>query len=237
MSLYIKRRIVLCGAILFLIAVLPAVLQSEVLILKDGSEVKGKIVTFQGDTLVFAPSFGGKIYVHRDDIVKIIYDESQRETARGAQPVLTGNGILRVVFKNDKLSSKIAITKKNKSHADEIIQANWIDQYLILGIDTVYSSVDTTMDKTVYKGHERLYKNNVRLEDISVTVPAGTYRCTVIIRNRGAQSHEDLFDDGPLELNVVFDAVTVTRDQGTTVSTAIKKGFLRSGSPRLVIAD
>ncbi len=237
MSGYMKRRSVIFGAILLLLTVLPVVLQSEVLVLKDGSEVKGKIVTFEGDTLVFAPSFGGKIRIHRDNIVKIIYDETQRESSSGTQPGPTGDGILRVVFKNDKLSSKISVTKKNKNHADEILKANWIEYYLIAGIDTVYANVDSTMDKTVYKGHQRLYKNTVRLEDISVTIPAGTYRCTVVIRNRGAESHEDLFDEGPLNLNLLIDVVTVIKDQGTTVTTAIKKGFLRSGTPRLVIAD
>jgi hypothetical protein len=233
----IKSRIVTFGAILLLLAGLPAILQSEVLILKDGSEVKGKIVTFEGDTLVFAPSFGGKIYVHRDNIVKIIYDESVRETSSGVQPDPVGDGVLRVVFKNNKLSSKIALTSKYKAYADEIIRANWIDLYLIVGIDTVYTRVDTTMDKTVYKGHERLYKNTVRLEDMQVTLPAGSHRCEIVIRNRGAQSHENLFDEGPLDLHLVIDMISVTKGLSTTVNTAIKKGFLRSGSPRLVAAD
>ena len=234
---YLKRRIVTFGAILLLLAGLPAMLQSEVLVLKDGSEVKGKIVTFSGDTLVFAPSFGGKIFVHRKDIVKIIYDESEREASRAVQAVPTGDGALRIVFDNNKLSSKIAITKKHKSNTDEIIQANWIEQLLIVGIDTVYSRVDTTMDKTIYKGHERLYKNSIILEDMQATVPAGIYRCVVVVRNRGAQSHEGVFDEGPLDLKLVLDAVTVSTGQTTTLKIAIKKGFLRSGTPRLVIAN
>jgi hypothetical protein len=225
------------GLIALVLAILPAVLQGEILVLKDGSELKGRIVSIQGDTLVFEPSFGGTISIHRDKIARIIYDESGERAVVPAEKKVSGSGVLKLVFDQNKLTSKVAVTQKLKSHKDEVIRANWIEQLVIVGTDTVFSRVDTTMDKTVYKGHERLYKNNVKLEDVQVPVKAGIHRCVLVVRNTGAQSHADVFDEGPLELTLSFDTVNIAPDQTTTLKVGIKKGFLRMGAPKLVAVE
>jgi hypothetical protein len=228
-----NRRLKL-SVFLVVLLVLPAMLQGEILVLRDGSELKGRIVSFEGDTLVFEPSFGGRIFVHRENIARIVYDEGERR--KPAAPA-TGKGSVSVRFEHRKLSSKVVVTKKLKRNQDEIIRANWIEQYLIVGLDTLFSRVDTTMDKTVYKGHERLYKNSVELEDFQVGVPAGVHRCVLVVRNRGADTHAEVFDDDPLDLRLVFDAVNVVDGLTIPLKVGIDKGFLRLGEPRLVIAE
>lgn len=237
MNWRLKSRVGLTGLILVVLVIVPVALQGEILILKDGSELKGKIVAVTGDTLVFEPSFGGRISIHKDKVARIVYDESERGSGPTPAVQAAGEGVLRVTFEQNKLSSKIAITNKLKSQKEEILRANWIEQLLIVGTDTVFSRVDTTMDKTVYKGHERLYKNNVELEDIEVPVKAGVHRCALIIRNRGVETHTDLFDEGPLDLMLVVDTINFTAGQSTPLKVGIKKGFLKLGSPRLVVED
>jgi hypothetical protein len=230
-----RRRLVVwaCVAALF---TLPAALLGEVLVLKDGSEIKGKVVGFAGDTLTFEPSFGGRIRVHRDDIVEILFDETKQPAAEKISARSAGGdepGVVSITFKDDKLTSKTIVTNKTKSREAEIIRANWIEQMLIVGRDTVYSRVDTTLDKTIYKGHEKQFKNTIRLEDMKATVPAGVHRCVVIVRNLGANTHEDAFDEGPLDLFLEFETVSVYADQTSSLRVGIKKGFMKTGKPKL----
>jgi len=232
----ISRLIVFAIALAAL--VVPAILQGEILYLKDGSEVKGKVVSFEGDTLVFAPSFGGRITVHRRDILRLVLDESGApEPAPAGKPAkLEGPGTISVVFKNDKVNSKIAVTKKTKGIESAIERANWIQQLLIVGSDTVYARIDTTTDKKIYKGHEKELKNTMRLEDIKVTVDAGVHQCFVVVRNLGVEEYESEFREGPLDMVLEFSTVGVYTNQTTTLQVGIAKGFMRMGSPKFVDA-
>ena len=228
-----SRKLIVWACALVLLAA-PSILLSEILYLKDGSRVPGRVVSFDGDTLVYAPSYGGRISVHRDAVAKIVFDESEDTgTMAAAKTQPTGPGVLTVSFKDDKLTSKIAVTKKTKKNTPELLKANWIEQLLIVGRDTVYSRVDTTMDKTIYEGHEKLYKNTIRLEDMKATIESGVYQCVVVIRNLGAGTYKDAFDQGPLDLRLEFQTVGIHPDQTTGLRVGIKKGMLRMGEPKL----
>jgi hypothetical protein len=228
-----SRKLIVWACALALLGA-PSILLSDILYLKDGSRIPGRVISFEGDTLFYAPSYGGRISVHRDAVAKIIYDESEDTGTMGAiktQP--TGPGVVSVTFKDDKLTSKIKETKKTKKIAAELLKANWIEQLLIVGKDTVYSRVDTTMDKTIYKGHDKLYKNTIRLEDMTATIESGVHQCVVVIRNVGAETHKDEFDEGPLDLRLEFQTVGIHPDQTTGLQVGIKKGRLRMGQPKL----
>jgi hypothetical protein len=196
----------------------------------------GKIVAFAGDTLTFEPSFGGVIRVHRDNIATILFDESKRPAAGNTAVKPAGDegpGFISITFKDDKLTTKAKVTNKTKTREAEIVRSNWIEQLLIVGGDTLYSRIDTTIDKTIYKGHEKQFKNTIRLEDMKAEVPAGVYRCKVVVRNVGAILDENDFDEGPLDLVLEFEKVGVHAKQTTSLAVGIKKGFMRSGQPRL----
>lgn len=231
-GVYSRKLIVWACALVLLAA--PSILLSEILYLKDGSRVPGRVISFEGDTLFYAPSYGGRIRVHRDAVAKIVYDESlDTGTMAATKTQPTGPGVLMVSFKDDKLTSKIKETKKTKKFKEELLKANWIEQLLIVGKDTVYSRIDTTIDKTIYKGHDKLYKNTIRLEDMNATIESGVYQCVVVIRNLGAETHKDAFDQGPLDLRLEFQTVGIHPDQTTGFRVGISKGRLRMGRPRL----
>jgi hypothetical protein len=235
-----KDRRVTRRSVVFAIAlaalIVPVILQSAIVYLKDGSELRGEVVSFEGDTLVFDPSFGGRLKIYREDILRLIFDESTDPgPPTAAKPAAqVGPGSISIVFKHDKVNSKIAVKNKTKSRERELVIANWIQQLLIVGSDTVYSQIDTTMDKTIYKGHEKELKNTIHLEDIRAKVDAGVYKCVVVVRNLGADDYESEFREGPLDMVLVFETVGIYTNQTTTLQVAIKKGFMRMGSPRLV---
>jgi hypothetical protein len=223
-------------ALAMILVIVPAILQSAILYLKDGSELRGEVVSFEGDTLVFAPSFGGRLNIYRGDILRLVFDEADdRGPGPAAKPAeQSGSGWVSVVFKDDKVTSKIAITNKTKSRETELARANSIQQLLIVGADTVFSRVDTTTDKTVYKGHEKELKNTIRLEDMKGKVEAGVYSCRVVVRNIGAEFYEREFREGPLDLVLEYETVTVQPNRTTTLRVGISKGFMRMGRPKLV---
>jgi hypothetical protein len=225
------------GALILL--TIPAILQSEVVYLKDGSEIRGKLVSCAGDTLTFEPSFGGRIHIHRSDVVQIVFDESKAARHVGAEtePVAEGPGVIKITFKDDKLNSKIAVTRKSKNTEAEIIRANWIEQLLIVEGDTVYSRVDSTMDKTINKGHEKLYKNTIELDDMSAELEAGIHACVVVIRNLGTGTFDGDFDEGPLDLTLTFETVGLYPNRTTQLRVGIKKGFMRMGKPKLYLVE
>lgn len=223
-------------AVVIAAIVVPAILQGEVLYLKDGSEIRGRIEAFGADTLVFAPSFGGRIHVHRGDIVRIVFDETAAPAKQGAA-VSVGPGTISLTFKTDKVTSKIAVKSSQKTQEAQLLRANWIQQLFIVGRDTVYSRIDSTMEKTIYSGHDKEFKNTIELEDVQVVVDEGVYRCVVIVRNLGSDEFEKSFSLGPVEMRLDFETVGAFANQTTPLRAGIKKGFMRSGTPRFYQAD
>lgn len=228
-------RLILLAVVIAAIVV-PAILQGEVLYLKDGSEIRGRIESFGVDTLIFAPSFGGRIHVHRGDIVRIVFDETAAPAKQGAA-VSAGPGTISLMFKDMSVTSKIAVKSGQKTNEAELIRANWIQQIFVVGPDTVYSSIDSTMEKTIYSGHEKEFKNTIELEDVQAVVDEGVYRCVLIVRNLGADEFGNSFSQGPIEMRLDFETVGAYANQTTTLKAGIKKGFLRSGTPRFYLAD
>jgi hypothetical protein len=217
------------------ILVVPSILSGEILYLKDGSEIRGKTVSLKGDTLTFAPDFGGRIKVHRQDILRLVFEESESgvTTRKEVTQPAAGQGVMMIVFEDNKLTSKIKITNKTKKIENDLIKANWIEQLLIVDADTLYARVDSTMDKTIYDGHEKLYKNTIHLEDMSARVDPGVHRCLVVVRNVGADTYKDEFAEGPIALSAEFEMANVHANEQTELRVAIKKGFLRLGQPKL----
>jgi len=214
--------------------VVPAIIHGEILQLKDGSEIRGKIVVLRGDTLTFAPAFGGEIRVYRGDIARIVFDESfePRGEPAAKAAAATGAGTISLVFKDDKVTSKLKVRNKSKQVEKEMVRGNWIEQTLVVGPDTVFTRVDTTMEKTIYKGHDKVFKNTIGLENIQAVVEAGVYRCVLIVRNLGSETYKGDFEEGPLDMSLEFGTVSVMPGQTTPLKVGIKKGFLKLGSPQ-----
>ena len=230
-----SRHRLVAFALAFSALVIPSILQSAIVYLKDGSELRGDVVSFEGDTLVFAPSFGGRLKIYRGNILRLIFDDSEAPgPAASKKEGAAEPGWISVVFKDDKVSSKIQITNKTKAHEPELERANWIQQMLIVGSDTLFSRVDSTMDKTIYKGHEKELKNTITLENMKGKVDAGVQRCVVVIRNVGADFYESEFSEGPLDMVLEVETVVVYAGKTTSLQVGLSKGFLKMGQPKLV---
>jgi len=190
------------------------------------------------DTLLFRLSFGGEVRVPRERIVWIDLTDSVRvmESPAATTPELgavsspNDSGEVAVTFKDRRLSSKIVITKKKDW--DGHLRANWIVQTLLVDGEEVHTVVDSVMDKTIYKGPDRILKNDVELVDMFARVPAGSHQCAVLVRNYGADTYRERFDGEPLHVEFTAD-VQVYDGRETRLHLGLDRGRFRTKLPRL----
>ena len=226
------------AAALVLGVLLPAVVPGEVVRLKDGSTLKGRLVRVDGDTLSIRLNLGSTVKVSRDQIASIVFTDSivavpsaGISTAPGAQAVPSGVGSIEVKFEDRNVSSKITIDKK-KNWDEKVLSNQILVEFIVDGV-VAYSAIDTTTDKTIYLGHEKQLKNDAELADFTIEVPAGPHRCTLVLRNRDPDTFREDFDPAPLNAVLEFDEMVVRRGGFVRVDVKIDKGTLRMSSPKL----
>ncbi len=234
------------SATVFFLALLAAAAFSprasgETMRLKDGSTLKGRLVRVDGDTLTVKLAIGAPVKVHRAQVESIVFDDSLAVPApskpiAAAPPAASGgSGTIAVKFEDRNVSSKITIEKRK--NWDEKIRSNHILVEFVVDGAVIYTAADTTMDKTVYRGEEKDIKNDAKLADFTVTVPAGTHSCTLLVRNRDPDTFHDAFDPEPLTTVLEFGEVNVEKGGVARLDIKIDKGLLRMSSPRLFHAN
>ena len=234
----VRRAMVLVCGVGILGLVLPAVVPGEVVRLKDGSTLKGRLLRVDGDTLTIRLSIGVPVKIHRAQIESIAFTDSIPAGAvlRPADPVTStpppagGAGTIMVKFEDRKVSTKITIDKKK--FWDEKVRSNDIVLEFVVDGKVAYTAADTTTDKTIYKGVEKQLKNDAELPDFSVQVPSGRHRCTLVVRNRDPDTFHDSFEPAPLNQVLDFDELSVAPGGIIRLDIKMDKGFLRTSSPK-----
>jgi hypothetical protein len=227
------------ASLLFLIV--PAASSGEVVKLKDQSTVRGRLVQVVGDTLVFKSTFG-MLRFHRSQVVSIVFDDSAGSVALVPAPapavaspgadIPAGKARIEVAFKDRELSSKIAI--QLKKDWDAHVRANDILVELLVDGRVAYSYADTTMDKTINKGHTTELKNNIELTDFGVDVTSGLHHAKLVVRNRDVVTFRKDFVPEPIDMVVPFDNLEIRPNEIYRLDVGISKGKLKMGSARLV---
>ncbi|MDH4038311.1 MAG: hypothetical protein OEX18_07535 [Candidatus Krumholzibacteria bacterium] len=222
------------------VMLLPALASGEMVRLRDGSSLRGRLLAVEGDSLILRLAIGPRVKVHRAQVLAIVFDDSLAAAAMASTPAgpgvagtpeYQGMGNISVAFKDRRVSSKISI--KYKKDWDAHVRSNDIVMELLLDGERVYSVTDSTTDKTIYQGHITQLKNDMTLEDFSVEVPAGRYQLTVVVRNADETSFASAFDPAPLHAAMVIDELEVRTDRGARVEVGIDRGLLKAGKARL----
>jgi hypothetical protein len=213
----------------------------DVVQLRDGSTLKGRVVSLVGDTLAVRTTFGAEVRIARGRIALVSFTDSIDAAPSGpvgtpgAAGAPAGTGRIGVTFQDRELSSKITAPARGEKEA--LIQANAIEQTLIVDDIVVYSRRDTTMDKTIYNGPERQYKNDIKLEDFDVEMPAGFHHARLLIRNVGLDEFGEAFDPEPLDLLLNLDNLEIPAGKTVRVKVGITRGRLRMSKPSLFRAE
>ena len=214
----------------------PALASGEVVRLRDGSTLRGRLVSVVADSLTVRLSAGPRVTLHRSQVLAIDFDDAAGIAAAGqvppvAAPAVAGKGTIYVSFKDREVSSKISI--EHKRDWDAHVRSNAIVVELLVNGVVVHAAVDSTTDKTIYKGHTTQLRNDAVLEDFSVEVPAGAHQCEVIVRNFDEDTYREDFDDKPLHAALVIDSFEVPAGSGGRIEVGIDKGTLKMGKARL----
>jgi len=229
------------ASLLFLIV--PAASSGEVVKLKDQSTVRGRLVQVAGDTLVFKSTFG-TLRIHRSQVISIVFDDSLGSVALVPTPapapsvaddgtaIPAGKARIEVAFKDRELSSKIAV--QLKKNWDAHVRSNHILVELLVDGRIAYSYADTTMDKTINKGHTTELKNEVELTDFGVDVPSGLHHAKLVVHNRDVVTYRKDFVPEPIDMVVPFDNLEIRPGEVYRLDVGISKGKLKMGSARLV---
>jgi hypothetical protein len=210
----------------------PGAAPAEIVRLRDASSLNGRLVRVEGDSLTFHLGVGPTVHLHRSQVRAIVFYDTAPPAAPAAPAAAaaTGSGTIEVAFKDRELSSKIAIELKKEWDAH--VGANAIVvEFLVDGVVS-FTSVDTTMDKRIYHGHETVLKNDIKLPDFTVAVPAGMRQCKLIVRSRGTDQYRDDFDPEPLNMVLAFNNLMVQNGEITRLDVGLARGKLRMGKPR-----
>lgn len=210
-------------------------LRSEVLHLKDGSVLKGRLVKMELDTLYFETSFGPRMAVPRGRVARIDFDEnwaspSGRPGSGAAVFTASEPGTLAVSFEEFELTSRIVLERGGSRAACE--RENTLEMTLVVNGLKVYSTVDSLTDKTVRKGPETVLRNDMRPRGFEVPLAPGIHRCVVAFGNTRASEHVELLDPGPLDKKLVLDPVRVDPGRTTHVRIGMKRKW--TGKTELV---
>ncbi len=233
-----RRSVTTLALALAAAALLPIATPGEVVRLRDGSMLRGRLMNAEGDSLTFRLSIGASVKIPRSAVLAIVFDDSLAALAVvPSHPVAdspvaeTGTGKVSVSFKDRRVSSKISIDKKVAW--DEHVRSNYIVTEFFVDGKLLYSAIDSTMDKTIYKGQIKELKNDAELEDFTVEAPAGTHQCELVVRNQDPDTFRDDFEPQPLSTALVLDSFEIRAGGAVRIDVGIDKGAVRLGRPKL----
>ncbi len=232
------KRVGLLAIGLSIVALLPAVTSGEVVRLRDGSTLRGRLVRVAGDSLTFRLNIGTPIVLLRPQVLSIAFDDSVAAAVIAAPAVpagttaaaATGKGRITVSFKDRELSSKISIDKK-KQWDEHVLSNHIVVEFLVDG-KALYTAEDSTMDKTIYKGHIQQLKNDIKLQDFTVEAPSGMHQVELVVRNRDSDTFRYDFDPEPLNVVLVLDDFDVRAGGAVRIDVGINRGTISLGRPK-----
>ena len=210
---------------LSLVMFLPVLTQGEVLRLKDGSSIQGKLLRLVNDTLYFETSFGSEIRVTRDKVLRIdfvepgstlVYPPTQPTPQQSSLP-----GTVMVSFEKFKVTSRVTVHRGKDEEA--IIRANSIECAFYIGPSKMFSAVDSVTDKEIREGPDTVYKNDMRPERVKVAITSGSYQCRLFLRNWLLADYKDSFIGDPLEKELLVENVKVLPGQTTQLRIGMKR--------------
>jgi hypothetical protein len=209
-------------------------LKSEVLYLKDGSTLKGRLVKVDQDTLYFETLFGSAFRIHREKVSRVDFVEGLIPASPGIDSQVHVDeepGTLHVSFEKFTLTSRIVVERDREREAHE--QENAIEQVLLVDGKQVYSMIDSTTDKVVRMGPETVLRNDVQPVDFKIALAPGLYDCAVVLANSRASVYVKQFDPAPLDRKLILDNVDVRPGEATHVRIGLKRKSWRSGKSEL----
>lgn len=240
------KRIFLYGAIIIgILAWLltaPEVTRAEIIYLRDGSQLVGRVLGWEGDSLLVETRFSPRpLRLHRDEISKISMDETapresiprkEIETEPSLESGPVDSGIVHLVITGSELYSRVRY--RRKPHREKAIAINKIYMRVFVNGSRVYEEVDSVMDKQMQRGGETEVRNIFKRSDYRIPAPEGTITFRVFVGNEDLSENEYRGGKDILATQVEIPDLRVDSGEETLVKLVGKKPFLGFGRHRLV---
>jgi hypothetical protein len=193
--------------------------RAEWMILKDGSILRGRLVSLSADTLVFRTDFGGTVRIPKDRILRIDFAERPAEAAGGFREAAPGSLVVR--FKKVKLASRVRIHRGKER--DRALRANAVILRIAVDGRVCWTEVDSTMDKEIREGPDRILRNDFHPERVGLELPAGVHEVELWIASRGGKSDPDRFEGDPLDLRLRKESLRIPPAGKKVVTVGMRK--------------
>jgi hypothetical protein len=219
-----------------LLAFLPALIRGEVLYLKDGSSIQGKLLRLVNDTLYFETSFGSEVRVPRDQVARVEFSPSTVPSPVATHVPFQSElaGTVLVNFEKFKVSSRVSVHRDKEKAA--ILRANAIECALYLGSVKAFSTVDSVADEEIREGPDTVYRNDMTPARIKVAVAPGSYQCRLFLRNVARAEEAEYFVGDPLEKDLLVENVKILPGETTQLRVGMKRK-MKIGSAQLFVFE
>lgn len=241
------RRALLTAAAVVALAI-AGVARADVVYLRDGTVLRGTVLWMRPDSLAVRTSFGATLHLDRGVVRRVVVG---RDVTPSAAPVPGSSGgagaadstalanaepaRLVVTFKDRRLSSRIAVQRGHDLEAK--LRALQAVELVLVDGDTAFAYVDSTIDKTIYQGPVRAYRNHIDLEDVDVSVPAGRHRVTLVVRNRGARRWRSAFQPRPIEIEIGLGEIDFRPGRAARFHVGIRRSRLGRKPPEFYVVE
>lgn len=213
----------------------PVLAMGDVIYLKDGSRIKGRVVELVRDTLTIETTFGSRLKVARSEVVSVDFVEGVERVTPTSPPeveqVSDAPGTLLVYFDKFELTSRISVHRDKDRQGHE--RANAIDQVLMVNGEIAWTYTDSVTDKVIHKGVETVLKNDFTPHPMRVVAPIGKHRCTIQIANTYEGDYNDRFVD-KIDKKIHIDLVAITPRETTVIRLGLRKRKWGLGGTELV---
>lgn len=185
---------------MLVILAIPILALGEVIYLKDGTSIRGKITDVRSDTLYVDTEYG-RVRIPKSKVLRIDYSEAGDQPAPPRPDTLQHQsadpGTLSVSFDRISFTSRIVVDWRADRAEYEV--ANAIEQRVIIDGVVRHTVRDTVTDKIVYRGTEVVLRNDMQPAAFKIGLPPGSYKCRVqFLTVRGTDDKYE-YQDEPVD--------------------------------------
>ena len=189
----------------------------EIIALRDGTSITGKLVRVSGDTLFLSTSFSDELPVLRSLVVSIEFEpgiDFQTEVSPPAGKSAE-SAKLTLIVTGPKLTTSIRYRKSGDR--EDACEANRIVFRITANDKVVYEETDDRMDDEIRSEGWTILKNHFEFGRYEASLPAGKYQITLFIGNDMANAYRGQLSSGAISISRTKEEVELFQGGTTTL--------------------
>lgn len=240
-----KTRSILLTILLALILAAPLSLADEArhqVILKDGSVLRGQVLSMDDDALVMATDYTEALKIPRDQVARIVLAGSDGPATPAGDPNAgmpevvakpTGRGTLEIALKGDAVRSSTRF--KKRGDRERAAQMNTIHFKVFMDGELIYHDQDDTIEKEIRERGWVFMRNKHHFPPAVIDMPAGKHTILVVISNELHLLKQGEKQSGVVASELAVEDLVVRKDGHTRVAIEGKTGRFAFGKYEMTL--